>query len=150
MGDLCNPGIEPRSPALPADSLPAEPQGKPRNTGVGSLSLLQRIFPTQELHRGLLHCRRILYQLSYYECLWDHARKPWWGGGNTAQQATLRSCRLGRKTLIKWPMGNTGVKGDLGGWRAEGRRRHWHPTPVPLPGKSHGRRSLVGCSPWGR
>ena len=29
------------------------------------------------------------------------------------------------------------------------RRRQWHPTPVPLPGKSHGRRSLVGCSPWG-
>ena len=28
--------------------------------------------------------------------------------------------------------------------------RHWHPTPVLLPGKSHGRRSLVGCSPWGR
>ena len=25
----------------------------------------------------------------------------------------------------------------------------WHPTPVLLPGKSHGRRSLVGCSPWG-
>ena len=32
------------------------------------------------------------------------------------------------------------------GWR----RRQWHPTPVLLPGKSHGRRSLVGCSPWGR
>ena len=30
------------------------------------------------------------------------------------------------------------------------RRRHWHPAPVLLPGKSHGRRSLVGCSPWGR
>ena len=29
------------------------------------------------------------------------------------------------------------------------RRRHWHPTPVLLPGKSHGWRSLVGCSPWG-
>ena len=29
-------------------------------------------------------------------------------------------------------------------------RRQWQPTPVPLPGKSHGRRSLVGCSPWGR
>ena len=28
-------------------------------------------------------------------------------------------------------------------------RRQWHPTPVLLPGKSHGRRSLVGCSPWG-
>ena len=30
------------------------------------------------------------------------------------------------------------------------RRRQWHPTPVLLPGKSHGRRSLVGWSPWGR
>ena len=30
------------------------------------------------------------------------------------------------------------------------RRRQWHPTPVPLPRKSHGQRSLVGCSPWGR
>ena len=29
-------------------------------------------------------------------------------------------------------------------------RRKWHPTPVLLPGKSHGWRSLVGCSPWGR
>ena len=30
------------------------------------------------------------------------------------------------------------------------RRRQWHSTPVLLPGKSHGQRSLVGCSPWGR
>ena len=30
------------------------------------------------------------------------------------------------------------------------RRSQWHPTPVLLPGKSHGRRSLIGCSPWGR
>ena len=29
------------------------------------------------------------------------------------------------------------------------RRRQWHPTPVLWPGKSHGWRSLVGCSPWG-
>ena len=29
------------------------------------------------------------------------------------------------------------------------RRRQWHPTPVLLPGKFHGRRILVGCSPWG-
>ena len=64
-GDLPNPGIEPRSPALQADSLPSEPPGKPKNTGVGSLSLLQEIFPPQELNQGLLHCRRILYQLSY-------------------------------------------------------------------------------------
>ena len=64
-GDLPNPGIKPRSPSSRADSLPAEPQGKPKNTGVGSLSLLQWIFPTQELNQGLLHCRWILYQLSY-------------------------------------------------------------------------------------
>ena len=60
-GYLPNPGIEPRSPTLQADSLPAEPQGKPKKTGVGSLSLLQQIFPTQELNRGFLHCRRIFF-----------------------------------------------------------------------------------------
>ena len=56
---------QPRSPALQVNSLWAEPQGKPRNTGVGSLSLLQQIFPTQESNWGLLHCRQIVYQLSY-------------------------------------------------------------------------------------
>ena len=50
---------------LPVDSLPAEPQGKPKNTGVGGLSLLQQTFPTQESNWGLLHCRQIPYQLSY-------------------------------------------------------------------------------------
>ena len=70
-GDLPNPGIEPRSPTLQADSLPAEPQGKPKNTGVGSLSLLQQIFPTQESNWGLLHCRQILYQLSYQGSLFS-------------------------------------------------------------------------------
>ena len=50
---------------LQASSLPAEPQGKPKNTGVGSLSLLQWIFQTQKSNQGLLHCRQILYQLSY-------------------------------------------------------------------------------------
>ena len=59
-GDLPNPGIEPRSPTLQADSS----QGKPKNTELGSLSLLQGIFWTQDLNRGLLHCRQILYHLS--------------------------------------------------------------------------------------
>ena len=56
---------QPRSPTLQVDSLSAEPQGKPKNTGGGRLSLLQQIFPTQESNQGLLHCRQILYQLSY-------------------------------------------------------------------------------------
>ena len=72
-GDLPNPGMEPRSPALWEDSLPGEPQGKPKNTGVGSLSLFQGIFPTQESNRGLLHCRRILSQLSYQGSPWNSA-----------------------------------------------------------------------------
>ena len=49
-GDLPNPGTEPRSPALQADSFLSEPPGKPKNTGVGSLSLLQGTFPIQELN----------------------------------------------------------------------------------------------------
>ena len=61
--------MEPRSPILQADSLPSEPPGKTKNTGVGSLSLLQQIFPTQELNQGLLQCRWILYQL-------ELSRKP--------------------------------------------------------------------------
>ena len=46
--DLLNPRIELKSPALQAGSLLSEPLGKLMNTGMGSLSLLQRIFPTQE------------------------------------------------------------------------------------------------------
>ena len=57
--------MEARSPTLQVDSLPAESQGKPKDTGVGSLFLLQWIFPTQKSNQGLLHCRQILYQLRY-------------------------------------------------------------------------------------
>ena len=51
-GDLSNQGIKPRSPTLQEGSLSAEPPGKPKNTEVGSLSLLQQIFLTQESKRG--------------------------------------------------------------------------------------------------
>ena len=47
-------------------------KGNPRILEVGSLSLLQQIFPTQELNQGLLHCRQILYQLSHQ----GRPRKP--------------------------------------------------------------------------
>ena len=78
--------LQPRSPALRADSLSAELQGKPKNTGVGSLSLIQQIFLTQESNQGLLHCRLILYQLSYKGSpqiiqsysLKGKERKKWW------------------------------------------------------------------------
>ena len=95
-GDLPNPGIEPRSPALQADFLPSELPGKPTLVPhkvtvaqlcwtlcdpidytvhgflqarilewVAFLFLLQEIFPTQGSNPSLLHCRRILYQLSH-------------------------------------------------------------------------------------
>ena len=91
--DLPKPGIEPRSPALQTDSLPSEPARKPnpmgrsllvssvhgeslgKNTGVGCQFLLQGIFLTQELNPGLLHCRQILYQLSY-EGSWTYRLPP--------------------------------------------------------------------------
>ena len=69
-----NLGIKPRSHALQTDSLPSVPPGKPRNTEVGSLSLLQGIFLTQELNQGVLHCRPILYQQSYREA--QECRRP--------------------------------------------------------------------------
>ena len=47
--------------------------------------------------------------------------------------------------VVKTPPSNAGRVSLM-----PARRRQWHPTPVLLPGKSHGRRSLVGCSPWGR
>ena len=56
--DLPNPSIKPRSPELQADSLPAETQGKPKSTGVSSISLLQGIFPTQGLNLDLLRLLR--------------------------------------------------------------------------------------------
>ena len=46
-----------------------------KNTGMDSLSLLQQIFLTQESNRGLLHCRQILYQLSYQGSAYTHTHK---------------------------------------------------------------------------
>ena len=59
-GDLPDPGFEPRSPTLQTDFfLPSETLGKPKDTRMGSLSLLQWVFLTQELNWCLLHCRQI-------------------------------------------------------------------------------------------
>ena len=61
---------ESESPSVMSDSLRLHglysPWNSPgQNAGVGSLSLLQGIFPTQVLNPGLPHCRQILYQLSH-------------------------------------------------------------------------------------
>ena len=61
--NLPNPGIKPRSPTLQADSLPAKPQGKSKNIGLGSLFLLQWIFLTQGLNKVFPYYRQTLYHL---------------------------------------------------------------------------------------
>ena len=78
-GDLPNPGIEPRSAELQENSLLSEPPGNPQNTGVGSLPLLQGNFLTQESNQGLLHCRWILYHLSYQgsHCSHSYEKSVW-------------------------------------------------------------------------
>ena len=64
-GDLPEPGIEPRCPALQADSLPSEPPGKTKNTGVSKSIPSSGELPDPGIEPGFLHCRWVLYQLSY-------------------------------------------------------------------------------------
>ena len=96
-GDLPDSGIDPRSPALQAGSLPAEQPGKPKTTGVGSLSLLQGIFLTQELNQGILHCMQILYRLSHKGCprLLEWVAYPFSKGSSQPRSRTRVSCTAG-------------------------------------------------------
>ena len=60
--------------------------------------------------------------------------------------------RLQVGVVVKNPPANTGDIRDLDSVPGSGRfswRRAWQPTPIFLPGKTHGQRSLAGCSPWG-
>ena len=75
-GDLPDPEIKPRTLALQVDSLPADPQGKPENTGVGSLSLFQGNFPIQEWNWGLLHFRSLPAELVRSPVLLEHIAFP--------------------------------------------------------------------------
>ena len=70
-----------------------------------------------------------------------------WGGGGTCRNSTTNS-----DTHLQIGIGGLSniILVALGAVNLQFQRRQWHPTPELLPGKSHGRRSLVGCSPWGR
>ena len=102
-GYLPNPGIKPGSPALQADSLPAEPQGKPKDTGVGSLSLLQRIFPTQGSNPGLPHYRQILCCLSHLGSprILEWVAYPFSRGSSRPRNRTSVSC-MARGSFTCW------------------------------------------------
>ena len=119
-----------------SDSLqphgPYSPWNSPgQNTRVGSLSLLQGIFPVQ-FSSVAQSCPTLCDPR-------DKTQVSHIAGGFVTSWATRESWRgpshikiftLATNVLITW-------------------RRKWKPIPVLLPGKSHGQRSLVSCSPWG-
>ena len=109
-----------------------------KNTGVCSLSLLQGNFPTQELNQGLLHCKQIHYPLSYqkspymYVCMYVYIMK-FFPAGSSGKESACQSRRFKRRRFNPWV-------------RKIPWRRAWQPTPVFLPGESHGQRNLMGYS----
>ena len=74
-------------------------QGILKWVGVGSLSLLQQIFPTQEWSRGLLHCRRFLYQLS---CKGRPSRREAWGNYSSFHAVLGYGVRHGLRRGFYW------------------------------------------------
>ena len=70
---------------------------------------------------------------------------------NSRTVSTNLQCQKAEKCLMPISKGRIlTAKGNKEiWWSTRNWRRQWHPTPVLLPGKSHGPRSLVGCSPWG-
>ena len=141
-----------------------------QNIGVGSLSLLQGIFPTQGSNPGLLHCRWILYQLRHkgnplialfasiqFVLVFSIIHTQW---VQLEKAVAPHSSTLAWK--IPWTeepgrlqsMGSLRVRHDwmtsLSLFTFMHWRRKWQPTPVFLPGESQGQRSLVGCHLWGR
>ena len=115
--DLPDLGTEPRSPALQADPLPSEPPGKPKNTGVGSLSLLQWIFLTQKSNWGLLHCRQILYQLGYREA-------PTQGHGGCADHLSAFTAMVGLRFHFRDSVFHEGIRVTP--------RSRFRSRPIPL------------------
>ena len=134
-----------------------------QNTGVGSLSLLQGIFPTQRSNPGLPHCRRILYQLSHNGSpkMEKRNKQTYFQRGNVDVQQAMAPHSSTLAWKIPWmeepgglqSMGLLRVRRDwetsLSLFTFMHWRRKWQPTPVFLPGESQGRGSLVGCRLWG-
>jgi len=122
-GDLPNPGIKPRSPALQADSLPSEPPGKSKHIRC-SMSVMQ--------------CRRPRFNSWVREIPWRRGTLPTpvnlgFPGGSDDKESTCDALGTWIQSL---------------GWETPWRREQL-PTPVFLPGESQGQGSLMGCRLWG-
>ena len=135
----------------PGSSVHGDSPGK--NTGVSCHAFFQVIFPTWESNTGLPHGRQILYHLNhlgsckylipFYNWIIFHCMDApyfiyplisWW----TPVYCFHFLAVVSKTASTGWFLSPKSC------WR-----RKWQPPPVSLPGKSHGQRSLVGCSPWG-
>ena len=106
-----------------------------KNTGVGCHFLLQGIFLTQRWNPGLLQCRQSPYQLSYKGSL-----------SHIDCVTNYPGCSVSKESAC-----NAGDRGDAAstpGWRRSPGEGNGNPFQYFLPEKSHGKRSLVGYSPW--
>ena len=134
-----------------------------QNTGVGSLSLLQGVFPAQGAHPGLPHCGRILYLLSYQG---SPVKNPSLVVKITYLYTNfLEKAMAPHSSTLAWKipwmeepgrlqfMGSLRVGHDwatsLSLFTFMHWRRKWQATPVFLPGESQGWGSLVGYRLWG-
>ena len=109
-----------------------------RNT---SESILTRWINLDPIIQSEVREKQMLYINAY---IWNLEGRYWWNclqssNGDTEIEETLTDKGRGEEGAVRWM--------ERGAWKHW--RRQWHPTPVLLPGKSHGQRSLVGCSPWG-
>ena len=146
-GDLSDTGIESGSLALQADSLPTEPPGKPLLASKVSNSMIFDLFHLMLKRRNWMYSKqihRIVFERNKTKLIDSHVNKHciscssffWYLLSNYAFSPPESLSHTHCQELYMH------MNRHL--------RRQWHPTPVLLPGKSHGRRSLEGCSPWGR
>jgi len=107
-----------------------------QNTGVGSLSVLQGIFPTQGSNSGLLHCRQILYHLS-------HKRSPWileWVACPISSGSSQPRNRTGVSCIADEFFTNCAISSSSG---IHGSGRWWELEFFLVPGNSSRRKLLV-------
>ena len=134
------------TPRTVACQAPLSMDSPGKNAGVGSHSLLQGIFPTQGLKADLLHCRQILYCLSYRGSPTAIHIYLLWNTSSFLDLTEIYKLCLMAQMVKNLPTVQKTLFDPCE--RKIPWRREWQSTPVFLHGGSHGERSLLGYSPW--